>query len=407
MKKLIAIAVVFVLVAGAAFADISVSGSANGKATLGGGSSGVTSGTAWTGQNTVDGGVGDISIAAEAQNEDGTFGGKVSFQDASFAKVGGGGGGEIVIRGMAWWKPIPQVKVQIGSDGSFGFDNVLGWGLYQGDNDYLDLEGWSHPSIYGGSGDGVGLFLTVSPVANLEVNLFIPFGRYGNDPWETYAKTHLQIKYGIDNIGTFALSYKGDTYGYKNGADIYAGFELTALEGLNVFLGVGFDFPTKLETLTVVSAGVTEYKTTKTYNDPLWIGLGASYSAGAFGIKARFELGFGYSEKTEYAAVTGTLPASLENSEDKGSTAFTFDLFPYYNVNDNLKIGLGGGLDISAPVKDPSADNTTVDYRIQPFLSFSSGGGTFWAGFLLKGSSTGPNNSSSSWAIPIGLKFGL
>jgi hypothetical protein len=425
MKKLIAIAVVFVLVAGAAFADISVSGAAGGKAILGAGSSSTSGGTTTTNSNTVGGGVATVVLAAEAQNEDGTFGGKVDFE-TSFAKPA-----SIDARGHAWWKPIPQVKVQIGSaGGEFGFNNILGWGFYEGDNDYLawPLESYSHPSVFGGPSEGHGLFLSVSPIGGLDVNIYIPFGRFGSDPWETYAKTNLQIKYGIDNIGTFALSYEGGTYGYNDadatsrfdsdgnikygdGAKMYAGFELTALEGLNAFLGAGFTFPVKNEKLMPV--GANEYTITKTASAPMWIGLGASYAAGAFGIKARFELGFGGNLKTEYAGKNGYDVTSISdadaNKETKDDTVFRFNLFPYYNVNDNLKVALATGMSISAPDKDP-ADNTKVSYYIQPYLSFSSGGGTFWAGFELQGSSSktgGTEASGASWAIPIGLKFGL
>jgi hypothetical protein len=398
MKKLIAIAVVFVLVAGAAFAEVSVSGGARGQAKLGKGSSTTVAGTTTNGENEVSGSIVFTRIQASGQNEDGTFGATARLDAGAYK-------GGITTKGSVWWKPIPQVKLQYGTmDGEFGFDAMMGWGFYQGDNDGIGIDHYMYSSQYGGSGDNDGLFVTVSPVGGLDVNIYIPLGSTQlanrSDPWETYAKTHLQIKYGIDNIGTFALSYAGDTYGYGNGPNIYAGFELTALEGLSAFLGAKFNFPTKKES-TVGIPGTSEYKITQTTNGDVAIGLGAAFASGGFGIKATFELAFGALTKTENTAVTSGFTAPA-NTEAKGATKFLADLFPYYSINDNLKVGLGGGMSVSAP---DGGGTPTVDYRLNPFVSFSSGGGTFWAGFYLKGSATGSNSGSSEWGIPITIGF--
>jgi hypothetical protein len=424
MKKLIAIAVVFVLVAGAAFADISVSGAAGGKVIVGEGHSNSSTSnapgavTTESGDNTVAGAITDVKIEASAQNEDGTFGGAVRLF------TWGGWGGGIMGRANAWWKPIEQLRLQVGSglDGSLGFDNILGWGFYESAGGLMVYEDankydprYGYNSLYGGAGDGAGLLVTLTPIPALEFNVFVPFGRNGTDPWETYAKTHLMITYGIDNIGKFALSYAGDTYGFsdddvisKEGhpAKMYAAFDLTAIEGLEVIVGATFAFPLKNE------AEAGGYKVTTTYSAPVYIGLGAKYNAGAFGIKARFEMGFGGLLKTEYSAIAAGTPA-LATNEAKGGTTFNFDLLPSYALNDSFKIFLAGGLAISAPDKDP-ADNNTVEWHFNPYITISGGSGTFWAGVQLAGKTNKTTiltytttDTYFTWGIPIGITFSL
>ncbi|MDR2718216.1 MAG: hypothetical protein LBB89_09155, partial [Treponema sp.] len=107
MKKLIAISVVFALVAGAAFAaDVGVE--AIGKVDLANGSTlkdaagdSPKPGTDYSSR---------LRVQASGENDDGTFGGWFRYQS------GIDGDGDQSAFAYAWWKPIEQVKLTIGTN---------------------------------------------------------------------------------------------------------------------------------------------------------------------------------------------------------------------------------------------------------------------------------------------------
>jgi len=218
MKKLIAISVVFALVAGAVFAadiGVDVKGGVNLIKGDTGKDKGVTDGTILGTDSpttaahkpTADGGMSQFRISASGENDDGTFG-------AFFRYDAGWGWSKDVgsAQGHAWWKPVDALKLLIGGgpDGRFGADGNARWNFYQVAGDVgVAKENWKlSPSFYQGWEDA-GLDLIITPVEALEINFGIPFITQGWQKVENvYMKSTFQVAYAIENIGKFAITYK-------------------------------------------------------------------------------------------------------------------------------------------------------------------------------------------------------
>jgi len=426
MKKLVAISVVFALVAGVAFAaDVGVE--VFGNIELINGSTGKTepvyasseyephtsswqkinnivptlipgmslkdSDLAWDTKRPGTGfGNGRTRISASAQNDDGTFGGWARFQAGSY-------GGTVNAWGNVWWKPIEQVKFQIGSnggDGEFGLDGVARWGFYQlagevivkPDNAWgaaswawTGLDGSFSDAFYGGW-NAPGALLTITPMDALAINLAIPFGGAAED---VYKQATLQVTYAIDNIGKFGITFIGDTMNSDKLNDMpttLAYFGLTAIENLGLDFGIGYKFPDSANGLT--------------YSNPLAIGVGVSFNADAFGIKARL-LG-------EFLGSRGSSDATL-------SSGFTvlFDVLPSYAVSDTMTVyfsaGLGynGGVQIST---DKTADSKLA-WHVEPYVCITPSywSNSFFAGIRIESSANKDksDNTFINWSVPIGI----
>ena len=147
MKKLIAISVVFALVAGAVFA-VDVTGTVFGHYDVLKGDTGKDS-AGNSNKVTAGGGMDRIRLDGAGEAGDGAFGGYIrtethnhsvgkddALQDTNWdgepdsIVVNGPGG----FYGNAWWKPIDQFKLLIGSNGGDGFigkEGVTGWMFQQ------------------------------------------------------------------------------------------------------------------------------------------------------------------------------------------------------------------------------------------------------------------------------------
>ena len=417
MKKLIVFSVILVLLASTAFAaDVGVA--------LFGGVNVAAGSTEEDSKVVGNGGFGRIRLEASSQNDDGTFGGWIRYD------AGGNWGGAPNGWGLVWWKPVEQVKIQVGNnpDNSFTIGDVTRWGFYQmaGDLGIVNAGnawggGWgpvaSDQVFYGGYG-GFGLLLTISPIDALAINIILPYGADTAEVADIFQQITAQVTYNIDGIGRFALTYKnglskksassdyaaGVTYGNvftdtgtptvtvtqkpangwadgtvvlnewttgaagdpgrpKGNSDLYVSFLLTAVENLELDLGF-------------------HYTITDGDKEPMGIGLGAKYDAGAFGVKARI-----------LARLAG---------EDK-STALTADVLPYFAVSDSLKAYLSVGLGLWKP---DTGDSVTA-WHIAPYIEYgfdwSKG---FWAGVNISSpGKVGGADAEIYWSIPIGLYF--
>jgi len=206
LKKMIAISVVFALVAGAVFAEINVSGGTHGSVR-------VIEGDSFEETDVyAGGGMGRIRFEGSGENEDGTFGGWMRFE-------AGSQGGTLAANALAWWKPIQQVKLQIGynPDGHFAADNIVGWGFYASAGDLgIAGEGWAFGgnSFFGGYGKG-GTILTLTPIDLLEVNVGIPFFQGGRAEG-IFKQTTAQVALNLEGIGKAAITFVG---GYEGDND--------------------------------------------------------------------------------------------------------------------------------------------------------------------------------------------
>jgi len=406
MKKLIAISVVFVLLAGAAFAETSIGGAAHASVVLAEGS---TVKDAANNDETPDIGVGGdagrVRIDATGTSDDGKFGGYVRFDAGSdFGGVTGWAN--------AWWKPIDALKILIGSagyDGFFGLEGGVGYGYYGGASQWGNIGVVTDPGAFAASfigGFQRGLILTLAPIDGLEVNVGVPF--FDNATAEdAYKKTRAQVKYSVDGIGTFGLTYDGalgdtatlDTTTYEfstNKPKLYLYVGISAIENVGIDFGLGYQLAFKEEI-----AGVN-----LTYNTPLAAGLGVNFSAGQFGIKARVQGQFAGSLKSD---VSGADPYKVPLVVD-------FDLLPSFAVSDNLSIALDAGIKFIAENKEPDGTkiaDSNFSWHVNPYLTFDAWPGTFYAG--LNFSSDGVERTDSKggkykaiyWAVPIGIAYSL
>jgi len=350
MKKLIAIAVVFVLAVGVAFAA-DVGAEVIGKLVPLKGDS-VDGSTV-----NVEGPFRRVRFQAEGQNDDGNFGGWLRFE-SGWDGNGGTSGGTVQAWGLAWWKPLDILKVQFGAnpDGHFGIDGVTRWAFYQvgGDVDVAH-EGWAFgESFYAGDGRP-GAFLTLTPIEQLAINVSIPLtDGWGGEAKTVYRKLNAQVVYDIASIGKVGLTYAGDVNEDADSASkLWAYFGLSAIENLGIDLGIGYYIPVK------------DDATDTTWKKPVALGLGINFNSGALGIKARVQGQFGGS--TKIASVT-----------IKDNTTVTADLLPSFAINDKVSALLDTGL-----VFDKAeGSDAQVGWHIMPYVSVKANA---WAPNLYAG----------------------
>jgi hypothetical protein len=377
MKKLIAISVVFVLLAAAAFAQPAVSGIVYGKVIPFGGSSESDSDTL------AGGDMGRIRLELSGQDEDGVFGGWLRFNAGAM-------GDEPQAFANAWWKPADMVKILIGGsggDGFFGADGIARWNYYQvgGDIGIFD-EHWSFgDSFYKGFSDD-GLVVTLTPAEGFEINVAVPFiSAAGAEVGDMYKLTHMQVAYTLSGIGKFALTYAGDLGNEAssdgcNGARILAYAGLTLIENVGIDVGIGYGLP--------VSDAVSDGK----YNPPIALGAAVSFSSGNFSLKSRVQGKFaGYYKAGDV--------------KTKEPINVIVDVMPSFAVSDTMSILLDGGIEITKPTKG----DMILGWHVEPAVTVKSNwwAPNFYAGLSI--SSDGVESASGDktvyWGLPIGIAF--
>jgi len=439
LKKLIAISVVFALVAGVAFA-VDVSGEIIGTVeVLKGDNSEKADGDPKVFSS---GDLNRIRLEGSGENDDGTFGAWIRLDGGSFY-------------GNAWWKPINQLLLRIGSngyDGFFGKDGHTRWMFYQrasdpgvtygganawGDSIYGEAFGLNASAAFFGGNGGNAFRATISPVEIVDVNIEIPFFD-GGDAKDVFKKMVGQLDFKL-NFGSVALTYVGgineytpavpkvagtagttfyeiwdstsNTFEWKStkpgdtdivgrtqvvgatpGTDakdasidpgtFFAYFGLTSIENLGIDVGIGFPLP--------LSKDIGGVKYTRI--SPISAGLGAQYSAGSLGVKTRIVASFAGSTKTD---VSGADPV---NDPFK----LLFDVLPYYGLRDDLKVFLSAGLGL-ATHKD--WDDPFIGWHVNPYVWIGQEWGpSFWAGFKLDGNNNfGVGDGVVNWSIPIAI----
>ena len=389
MKKLIAISVVFALVAGAAFA-VDLGGTVIGTVDVAGASGGNDA-------ELFNGGLGRIRLegSGDAEIGIGTVGGWLR------AEVGGGfdfnadGYGEDYAKwqaagsdpakepeeydyfgintnfyGLAWWQPFDALKLQIGvnPDGHYDTSHIGRYGFYAQANEIglVNSDGnWGGTSydnaIFGGYGN-LHFALIITPIEALSINVAIPLNEKGDpdnsQPSVTFKSALFQVNYAAD-FGAIHVTYAGGGIGNTIGT-MYGSFYLGLIENLGLELGLGYTL-----------------KKADTGKDPLGVALGVSYNAGAFGAKLRTILQAG-----------GETAAG-----DKTDLAVRVDVLPYFAVNDSVTIY--GDLGIYVPGKEQ------FQWHLAPYVRIGAEWGPgFYAGFKLKGAK---GADAVDWAIPIGV----
>lgn len=380
MKKLIAISLALTLVAGAAFAEVSIGGLIQAGATVISGSSAEDSVLGASGWNTG-------RLQGTYTNDEGTFGAHVKVNAAnewwanSFA--------------YAWWKPISQVRVFGGINpfGEFGINYIVGWGWHASDaEDFVAYNGYGFTRSawsYAGWDANAGFALTLAPIDGLAINVVVPYAA-STEAAEVYNHTIAQLMYNIADVGEIGITYTSGA-GYRNwpapnGTDdpgaIRAQFYLTAIENLQLNIGLKYTFAGDIEIASVKT----------TYTPAIAAGFGLNYNISeTIGVKARLAASFLGNTKKE--GVTTDTPLHLG-----------FDLMPYFDLS-ILKLFLNLGVDFTAETKDVD-DSQIFKWYVNPYITKSAGGGTFYAGFQLY-SDGKAKDATIGWGIPIGIQVGF
>jgi hypothetical protein len=380
IKKLIAISVVFALVAGAAFAvdlggtviaGVKVvskdAGSINSGGTLvPAGDMGLFTG----------GSIGRLRLegSGEAEIGIGTIGGWLRFDP--FGGVDLGIGGANFVSGKAWWQPIEQLRIQLGhnADGEFDTSHIGRYGFYAQANELglVNSDGnWGGTSfdtgVFGGY-SGFNFALIITPMDGLSINVALPWNKTAGvdtQPAATFKQAFFQANYNAD-FGAVHVTYQGVNDGRVNGkiwGSVYLG---SLVEGLGLELGVGF----------VAHAANPSYK------DPLSIALAAKYDVSEqFGVKLR------------------TIFAITDDSNNK--IQMRVDLLPYYAINENVTAYFDAGIYLPA--------KKNMIWHINPYVRIGSEWGPgFYVGFALNNGST---DESPGYAAPIkspdGINFSI
>jgi len=384
MKKIIAISVMFALVIGAAFADVSVSGGYHMSFDFAVDKDHANGEDVGTGNY---GAGGDVGVSAEGDNA----GGKLRIW-------GDGKSSGVTDHALVWWKPIDQLKIQLGGwDGDWGHNQIIGWGFTEGAKDTVALDaawkGQYHfagdfaPGFWGGFNHGLSLF--IYPADGIEIDIGIPVtaneGGTLNKPYSTaviFSNTKINVSAAIPNIGTakFALDLnKGELGTIASLAakdvdlitNIYFAFYLSALESS----GMGAELGLSVTTSTGATASGKK-------NDQIDLGVGFKYESGDLGLKAGFGTGFGDAYKV---GTKSLIPISLQ-------------VLPYYNLG-SLKAFVNAGFSTKI-----GGDKTYVDILFNPYVQVPISGGNFWAGvkFFQAGGDPQPK---AEWSIPIGFNY--
>ena len=344
MKKLIAISVLFALLAGFAFAEASVGGNLK------------------------------ISTDLIGGNEDDQWAGPLKMWDAytNISWSGDNAGGMMRLHAFGstsridwtpdafvfwWWRPIEQLRLQLGKnpDGDWGHAQITGWGFnaeaqggicidqYRGIGNLAVV---ARTAAWAPGFNSSGMTVSINPVPGFNFNIGIPYAYNSTgELGDVYGNSYLHLDYTFEDIGTLKLAAQ-----LVNEAkpDIHAAFYVMAID--NIGLEVGFAYGLESEVIEV--------------------GAGFRFSDGG---DLTFKLRAGAVLADNYGVIgVGILPSYR-------TEAFTF----FFNA--------GFGMDLEK-------DDDNIDWFVNPYISVPANSGRFYLGFKLSDNEGGGIN----WSLPIG-----
>jgi len=293
MKKIIAISMMFALVAGAVFADTALSGAVETRFSL-------AKQQGAEGDDPMMGGsIGAAQIRLMGSNTDGTLSGLFNFRNTD------------TVRSTPWihrvfvnWKPTQQVRVFLGieQDGLFDTTDFLGWGFHQGDNDYLFNHHWDFwRQIFPGNWDGFGLAVSFYPVSGFDLNLVLPTGGI-NWPQATNAQIStsrpITDPEGDANVGkgmipgrlrlsgSYSLDFGKISFAYiGGGAAKEKGAQFAVIDQKNNGIFGASVLITAIDGIAIKAGGSVILNSDS--DAAISAGGGVAYSGDGFGVKAR------------------------------------------------------------------------------------------------------------------------
>jgi hypothetical protein len=422
MKKLIAIAVVFALVSGVAFA-VDVSGTVFGHVNVMEGNTGKTDDEA--NPITSSGGMDRVRLDGSGEAGDGAFGGYVRFQmsNKDYLKATDYDGYDsnrdgtkeymdkdaadflLVDSAYAWWKPIDQFKLTIGgfSDAFWGKEGVTGWMFNQMPYDSsiaINPGIWCGPywgsTVYGSAGDAwsaymhnryvflegfqyYGATLEIKPLDMLGINIGIPFISQprGGEIGDVLQASLFQLDLNFD-FGNIAISYDGSNRAGMKADDGGALYVYYGGSFGDLSLDVGF-------ALHFAGANDAEKPTWggSDKSRPIGVGLGLKYATDSFGVKFR-------------------ATAALGGEVDKGDgTYINTSLLPYFTINDSMSAFVNVGLGMVSPKEG----DASTGWYFNPYLRVGAEWGpTFYFGVQVWSEfNDGSTDAIINFAVPISL----
>jgi len=330
--------------------------------------------------------------------------------------------------GWVWWKPIEQVKLQVGFVDALSTDYIAGWGFNENDaEDYVARAGYEYSGeifhrstgFYNGTW-WTGAALFIYPIPDLAINIAIPYTRgniAGQTAADVYGYMHGQAVYSIAGLGKAFLTITGgkqDDWGTpgpmniaallssagwrdveKNTANIYASFFVTALEDKNIDINIGASYALP------VSGHEDHIDTNLTYYSPVAAGLGLAYSYGKFGIKTRLAATFAGSVKTD----------NIDPVHE--AFKFGFGIIPSYDFG-ICKVYLNTGIAYKAEdetingsdkvIKVP--DSSAFGWHLNPYVTTMIGGATLYSGLYIESDSVYAKGSKIvNWGIPVAVEY--
>ena len=419
MKKLIAISVMCALVAGAAFAETSVGGQV------------FVGGALVKGTNVTDSQPSADAIENDRYNtalkitfSEGSAGGRIRILGNN------AGGSDAFDEWFGWWRPIPQLRLQVGSnqDGDFGTAQISGWGFtgenknnggnqgamgeyngYQEGRNVTRTVGW-----YEGTGGTPNIQFTVNAIENLTINLWFPFtSANAAAPGFILSRFNLNLVYRFIDIGNLYVSFKGDTGYLEADPDswyvteqtgtpkAYLSFYLTAIENMAVDLGLAYQFPLENE------------RTKTTTNYPFEVGLGYRVGSGDFTFKLRASARVGGSQAVSGGDTVNTVNDIavniLPSYKIKTVTVFFYAGMGVLNNPEYKKVeGIYTGTDHYII----NESDTIVSWFVNPYVFIPAGNLRFKVGIqvysdgnqFMAGDGSGKRDAAIiNWAVPFGF----
>jgi hypothetical protein len=396
LKKCIVIMVMFALVAGAAFAQITIGGQLQEAVTL------------LSGSNEKDS---DILVGNGYKKDTGPY------SEAKVSVLFGDGtaGGRLVLyaKGGMWgwmqWRPNQYFRIKIGSDGDgeWGFPQIVGWG-FTGEakngvgavSDYGGLGSGKAISYrnaglnYGGfDGDGrFNLGISIFPIDLLQINFLFKqitgnSSNEGDELSKKLAQMHIIASYRIEEVGTIRFLAAGSDVDGNNGGGLakdaadgtQIGLFMLAFHSNELVQGLGFEIGGKFDLPHVNS---DQYS-------PTSVAAGLNLTMfDPFGLKIRTNINFG---------------GKTAAGEDIKTTQWGIGLLPSYKLP-KMTIFLHAGLGIEAK----EDEDPTYDWFINPYIWVPMGGMRMWVGFIVQddgGRRALDDQVGLNWAIPFGFNF--
>jgi hypothetical protein len=232
MKKIIILSVIFMMLAGSAFAQLG----------------GVLEGFVLDQRSARDGysSQGDsgntLRMTIAGANDDGTFSG--------FLRLDNGG----VYMAYVWWRPIPQVGLFVGrqNDGIFETANIVAHNFSSGSYNAVTIENYNyHSNSWGGSWKpgNIGYAVEIKPVDGLAMRLAVQHAGDDDVNLKDRYKDNIyaQLVYSDSDIGQAAVTYGAANNGESGVGHIGVSyFNNSLIENVAFELGFGYNIELEL-----------------------------------------------------------------------------------------------------------------------------------------------------------------